>query len=64
MDEVKRADKEWKVISTRLRMCLRQAAAIGRQRNEISEQEYDDFFVSGTDRVRFSLLLQCQFMCV
>ncbi|CAF4750594.1 unnamed protein product [Rotaria sp. Silwood1] len=48
-DEVKQADKEWKDINNRLRLCLRQAAETCLQREQIIEPDYDNFFISAKD---------------
>jgi hypothetical protein len=45
-DERKQADKEWKNINDRLRVCLRQAAEICLQQGKITEKDYDEFFIS------------------
>ena len=52
---MKRADKQWKEINTRLRKCLRQAAATCLERKQIAEKDYDEFFISG--EVDTSLLI-------
>jgi hypothetical protein len=48
-DEVKQADKEWKKINNRLRICLRQAAKICLQQGLITESDYDEFFISSNE---------------
>ena len=45
--EMKSADKEWKKINHRIHHCLRLAAAELLKQGKISEDEYDDFFISG-----------------
>ncbi|CAF4146694.1 unnamed protein product, partial [Adineta steineri] len=49
-DEIKQADKEWKKISNRLRISLRQAAELCLQREQITESDYDEFFISITEK--------------
>ncbi|CAF2516523.1 unnamed protein product [Rotaria sp. Silwood2] len=49
-DELKQADKEWKDINNRLRLCLRQAAETCLEREQITESDYDDFFISVTEK--------------
>lgn len=44
---MKDADKKWKKVNNRIRMCLREAAAICLEQGHITPNEYDDFFVSG-----------------
>lgn len=45
--EMKAADKEWKKINGRIHHCLRIAAAELLKQGKITEDEYDDFFISG-----------------
>ncbi|CAF0861282.1 unnamed protein product [Rotaria sordida] len=49
-DEIKQADKEWKKINNRLRQCLRQAAETCLQQGQITEIDYDEFFISITEK--------------
>ncbi|UJR16165.1 hypothetical protein I4U23_003075 [Adineta vaga] len=49
-DEVKQADKQWRNISNQLRTCLRRAAELCLQRKQISESDYDEFFISITEK--------------
>jgi hypothetical protein len=44
---MKQADKEWKKINNRLIVCLRQAAQTCLQRELITRNDYDEFFISG-----------------
>ncbi|CAF3724767.1 unnamed protein product [Rotaria socialis] len=50
IDEIKKADKEWRVINNRLRLCLRQAAEKCLERGQITESDYDEFFISVTEK--------------
>ncbi|CAF1483626.1 unnamed protein product [Rotaria sp. Silwood1] len=49
-DEIKQADKEWKKINNCLRQCLRQAAETCLQQGQITEIDYDEFFISITEK--------------
>ncbi|CAF1234877.1 unnamed protein product [Adineta steineri] len=49
-NEVKQAEKEWKKINTRIRTRLRQAATKCLEQQQIQENEYDDFFISVTEK--------------
>lgn len=46
-NEIKQAEKEWKKINNRIRTRLRQAATKCFEQQQIQENEYDDFFISG-----------------
>ncbi len=43
---MKQASKEWTKIDKRIRACLRQAATKCLEQEQISANEYDDFFIS------------------
>ena len=47
---MKQASKEWTKINQRIRTCLRQAAIKCHQQEQITESEYDDFFISITEK--------------
>jgi hypothetical protein len=44
---MKQASKEWTKINNRIRTCLRQAATKCFEQDQITANEYDDFFISG-----------------
>ncbi|CAF4737356.1 unnamed protein product, partial [Rotaria sp. Silwood1] len=48
--EMKQAEKEWKLINNRIRNCLRQAATKCFEQKQITQDEYDDFFISITEK--------------
>ncbi|CAF1385440.1 unnamed protein product [Adineta ricciae] len=56
--EMKEAGKQWNRINDRIRMCLRQAAERCFQQNQITSDEYDDFFVSVTEKEIIKGILQ------
>ncbi|CAF3112951.1 unnamed protein product [Rotaria sp. Silwood2] len=49
-EEMKQAEKEWKTINNRIRNCLRQAAKKCFEQKQIEQEEYDDFFISITEK--------------
>ncbi|CAF3372692.1 unnamed protein product [Rotaria sp. Silwood1] len=49
-EEMKQADKEWQQINDRIRTCFRQTAAKCLEQGQINENEYDDFFISVTEK--------------
>ncbi|CAF4640102.1 unnamed protein product [Rotaria socialis] len=48
--ERKQASKEWTKINDRIRTCLRQAATKSLEQGQISAGDYDDFFISVTEK--------------
>ncbi|CAF1011593.1 unnamed protein product [Adineta steineri] len=50
IDEMKQAEKEWKRIDNRIRTCLRRAAVKCLEQGEINQDQYDDFFISITEK--------------
>ncbi|CAF2768681.1 unnamed protein product [Rotaria sp. Silwood2] len=50
LDERKNAAKEWTKINNRIRTCLRQAAAKCFEQGQINANDYDDFFISVTEK--------------
>ncbi|CAF0992020.1 unnamed protein product [Adineta ricciae] len=49
-NEVKQANEQWKKVSEQLRTCFRRAAELCLQRGQISESDYDEFFISITEK--------------
>jgi hypothetical protein len=47
---MKQANEEWKTINSRIRTCLRHAARKCLEDEQITANEYDDFFMSGNAR--------------
>ena len=47
---MKQASKEWTKINHRIRTCLRQAATKCLEQDQISASEYDNFFISVTEK--------------
>jgi hypothetical protein len=45
---MKTASKEWENVNTRIHKCLRKAAAERLKQGHIVQDEYDDFFISGS----------------
>ena len=43
---MKQANEQWKKVREQLRTCLRRAAELCLQRGQISESDYDEFFIS------------------
>ncbi|CAM4823526.1 unnamed protein product [Rotaria magnacalcarata] len=50
LHEMKQASKEWTKINDRIRTCLRQAATKSLEQGQISASDYDDFFISVTEK--------------
>ncbi|UJR18077.1 hypothetical protein I4U23_004977 [Adineta vaga] len=48
--EMKGARKQWNEINDRIRICLRQAAQKCFEQSQITSDEYDDFFISVTEK--------------
>ncbi|CAF3962519.1 unnamed protein product [Rotaria sordida] len=49
-NEMKQAEKDWEKINNYIRTCLRQAAAKCFEQKQIDKNEYDNFFISVTEK--------------